>query len=704
MDKSSNGKEKGGKTMKTAIAVPEDQKLAYHLKKVLEGERRFENAAQAVSRMILEKEVRKIVHAGKSTYDFEFFRQSSKHIVGWFEEINEFVNFVKDAAEGGSAKEMAFVLTGEPGNGKTVFVDYVCGKYRIFVSRPENMRYTFEFVDMAKLGGYGNIKVVQSQTFEDPMVLAMNLFYSRDEVKEFLVKAGFEEKAVELFFGRYRPLGACTEYIWRSIRDHCNGDINAMLDFVRVVPVPMAESLGTVTGKYSARDKITSSAVDLLGEESLSRLLNIADTNNPYKLDLRRGALARVGGGGIHFSDEIFRNKKDLVQIYLQVIQNRNIELDGFKWPIDVLIIGTSNNDVYNQFVSEKEEAPIKDRCRICFVSHNTDYKLQMELTAYSLGGEKKLTISGEAMHEDPNLNYAASVGVILPRLPHSEKLNPIETMKLEAGEIAGEKGVKTLVEVKDVLNANPDVTKRWGQKGLGHRDLGRALQILGGMPETNEGKCLFALDIFKALERVILDYVADATDRNKYMEDLKMARQLYRGKIETDVANAFRDDPDAIRKDVMLYVVMVIGMDAKNLGPDKMWLGYVDPQLKKPVPIKIDQRYINSVEERLGLNSEERRNAFRTNIRKIYGQKIPTDPNYNFMDQQELVKAVTDVRLKSEVSGAGSLVGALTNKTNEECKKLYNRMIETMLGKLGYCPTCAQKTIEYFCTEDDQS
>jgi len=77
-------------------------------------------------------------------------------------------------------------------------------------------------------------------------------------------------------------------------------------------------------------------------------------------------------------------------------------------------------------------------------------------------------------------------------------------------------------------------------------------------------------------------------------------------------------------------------------------------------------------------------------------------DPHYNFMDNNDLVKAVTDVRLKSDVAGAGSLVGALSNRTNEENQKLYNRMIDTMINKLNYCRTCAEKTIEYFCTQED--
>jgi serine protein kinase len=131
------------------------------------------------------------------------------------------------------------------------------------------------------------------------------------------------------------------------------------------------------------------------------------------------------------------------------------------------------------------------------------------------------------------------------------------------------------------------------------------------------------------------------------------------------------------------------------------MWK-YKDPQSNELKSMKIDERYIKNVEERLGLKTDEQRSSFRNTIRKIYGQKISVDPNYDFMDNLELVKAITDVRLKSDIAGAGSLVGALANRTNEENKKLHDRMINTMMDKLGYCSTCAQKTIEYFCSQED--
>lgn len=679
--------------------------LEHHLQEIKEGRRRFESSFESVARMVLEDNtmIEKVVVNGKSTYDFKVFRTGAKHVIGMFDEINSFVSFVKDAAEGGSSREMAFVLVGEPGNGKTFFVDSVCALYRQFIAQDGNRRYTFNFKNIDQLDHYGKIRLIQSQTFEDPLILAMNLFPSRQEGMAYLSEAfGFSDRDVEKFFAQYRPLGACSDYILNDIRNKTGGSIPEMLQFFEIVPVPLSESLGTITGKYSAKDKITSSAVDLLGEESIQRLLHLTDPNNPYRFDLRRGALARVAGGGIHFSDEIFKNKKDLVQVYLGVIQNRNIEIDGFRWPIDTLIIATSNNSEFNRFLAEKEEAPIVDRCRICYVAHNTNYLMQKFLTEYAIGSEMKTTLTKEQLHQDPNLNYAASLAVVFSRLPRSEKLTPLEMMKLAAGEVAGEKSIKTLAEVIDTLNHEPDITKRFGQKGLGQRTLGRALQLLMETSETNEGRCMSAEDIFKAIEKVILDYVTDANERAKYFEDLKTAKGLYRERIMTEMFNAYMDEPHAVKKDVMNYVNMIIGIDAENLGPDKMWK-YKDPQTGQLRALKIDERYVQSVEERLGLKTKEQRESFRTSIRKIYGQKMSVDTNYDFMDNVELLKAVTDVRLKSDIVGAGSLIGALANRTNEENQKLYDRMIDTMLNKLGYCQTCAQKTIEYFCTKSDE-
>ena len=306
-------------------------------------------------------------------------------------------------------------------------------------------------------------------------------------------------------------------------------------------------------------------------------------------------------------------------------------------------------------------------------------------------------------MHIDPNLNFAVSNAVVQTRLPRSEKLTPQEIRKLAAGEIAGDKSIKALVELIDSLQREPDITKRFGQRGIGHRNLGRCIQLLIESSETQEGRCMFAGDVFQCLEQVVLDYIPEPEFRAKYLEDIKTAKSLYRERVRTTMFDAYMDEPHAIRKEVMNYVNMVIAIDSQEVGADNMWR-YTDPSTHELKAIKIDEAYIKSVEERLGLKNNEQKESFRTTIRRIYGRKAHTDPGYDFMDNNELVKAVTDVRLQSDVAGAGSLVGALANRTNDENEKMYNKIIATMCDKLGYCNTCAQKTIDYFCSRQDES
>ena len=143
------------------VVKTDPKSLTGHVDAVKKGKKRFEDAFQGVSRMILDAGIQKITVKGKTTYQFDIFSQGKKHLVGMYDEINSFVSFVKDAYEGGSSREMAFVLVGEPGNGQTFFVEYLCARYRDFLTLPQNRKYTFKYINLDQLGGYGRINFIE---------------------------------------------------------------------------------------------------------------------------------------------------------------------------------------------------------------------------------------------------------------------------------------------------------------------------------------------------------------------------------------------------------------------------------------------------------------------------------------------------------------------------------------------------------------
>ncbi|MGI9569960.1 MAG: hypothetical protein ACR2PH_09560, partial [Desulfobulbia bacterium] len=66
------------------MAKSKQNSLHQHVSAVKKGERAFENSFQAVSRMILEKEIEKVIVNGKTTFDYGIFRDGGKHIIGMY--------------------------------------------------------------------------------------------------------------------------------------------------------------------------------------------------------------------------------------------------------------------------------------------------------------------------------------------------------------------------------------------------------------------------------------------------------------------------------------------------------------------------------------------------------------------------------------------------------------------------------------------
>ncbi len=705
--------------------------LSAHVKGVLTGERKFQNVFESLNEMLREGGVQEATVNGRQKYEFNLFRTGAKPIVGMHDEIMGLASFIKQAAQGGKADELAFVMIGEAGNGKTYLAEFLMAKYREHTLKAGNRRYTFKFTGLTDPkfhGAFGRIPAMESQTFEDPMLLALNL---DDDIWRSLALSGMSHAPIgkdgdvapivefqDRFSRLRRPLGADTDHTLGIIKDLAQSDkdlTRLLAEHVEIVPVRISPTSGVLTGKYAPKDKITASADDLLGKLDITRQLLLGDQglNHPYRFNLRQGALARAGGGGIHFADELFKNKEDLIKIYLGVIQNRVAEMDGMKWPLDMLIIATSNHSEYQEFASNKVNAPVLDRCHPCYVGYCTNRHEQRKLTEYALGNvAAKTTFMGERFHIDPHLVSLFSDAAVLTRLPDLKKLerDDIEIgdlLRLSSGESAnGTATPAKLAEIVSELATRPDFRERFGMTGLSQRALERAFVILEGLEESNRDRCLHAQAGITALERAVRDDpVLDADQKRRYIEqDFEIAHDINLMRVNETVFNAYRDDPKALAQHVLQYVNLVVllggGEDVQD-GQEKL---YTDPLTKERRRLKVDMKFVKAIDERMGIRNEQERQKSHQMIRNAAMRRMmqPTsddlDAQYStLLEDRRLVNAVTDYVLKSDVNGASTLAGALSDLSNEPNKKLRSRILDVMTSKLGHCQRCAINALQEY-------
>lgn len=223
--------------------------------------------------------------------------------------------------------------------------------------------------------------------------------------------------------------------------------------------------------------------------------------------------------------------------------------------------------------------------------------------------------------------------------------------------------------------------------EGKSHRTIEQYLNKF--LNKSEEDGCIYVKDFFNAAEADLPENI------NKTMS--VHFKNEYNKKVKIEIAESYLNKKLAINDYVMDYVNMVIGIDSENLGPNNTWR-YRDPKTGTPKTLTINQSYMDEVENRLNLKNTGHRESFREAIRKIYGMKISTDPYYNFMDNIELVNAVTDTEIAAEMNTTGIMIGSLTSASNEDHKQAYKRVITSMINNHGYCEVCAKKTIEHFC------
>lgn len=320
------------------------ESLQYHVEEFKKRNRIFVDAFRGMERVLGSGLLEKVPGLNKDHPSYELY----------IRRIERLSKYVQCVLGGVIPKESVFLISGPARSGKDFFCRALRHAFITFFQQPKNQKYTFEFIGLEKLGlGCGH-DTVTSQTYEDPMILAMNLVWPPEENKDLLTKK-FRLPADEVeslyhrcpYYKPPRPLGSYSCYLWQWIKESVGYDIDKALDHIQIVPVRPLVTNGVLSTNHCLRDELLQSPSDLIGELRGEPLITPDD---PFYYDLKSGTVARVAGGGLHIFYEIFKAKAPVFNAHNEVIEKQKIRLSCFEWPIDTLFIATSNEQEANLY------------------------------------------------------------------------------------------------------------------------------------------------------------------------------------------------------------------------------------------------------------------------------------------------------------------------------------------------------------------
>ena len=187
-----------------------------------------------------------------------------------------------------------------------------------------------------------------------------------------------------------------------------------MLEFIRSFH-PRHQTL-QLYAEISSERKTTSSAIGYW--RNTQRLFRITDINNPARFNLRRGVLARSANGGIHFADELFKNKRPDSRI---LGRNRRTHYTKRRLHSQWIHLSSRQPTMKNSIGSKMKKAkdPLLDAKLVMFLI--TNYKQQMQVTAYAIGDRERKTIAGNKLQHGSQSDLRDFRSVALSALPHTE-------------------------------------------------------------------------------------------------------------------------------------------------------------------------------------------------------------------------------------------------------------------------------------------
>jgi len=410
----------------------------------------------------------------------------------------------------------------------------------------------------------------------------------------------------------------------------------------------------------------------LVGTEDISKL-DLYPEDDPRVLSLN-GAF-NVGNRGIVEFVEVFKNEIEFLHTMLTATQEKRVPSPGKNDMIyfDGVILSHCNESEWNRFKSEHTNEAILDRVLKIEVPYVLE--LHQESKIY----EKMIKRSDfRDAHIAPHTIKIASMFSVMSRLKTTNKCNLLTKMKIYNGEAIIEKGRVKKVDIKDLR----DEAKHEGMQGISTRFV---MKSLDAALSDSEKDMITPITIIDSLIKQVKEQIIDEDAKTRYLEILqKVIREEYLSILETEIAKAF----------ITAYEEQAQSLFDSYLDNAECYT--TNTKVKDKITREersADENFMKSIEEMIGVVGSAR-DGFRSDVTAFMFSKLRRGEVVDYKSYGPLREAVEQYLIMS-VKDISRIVTRSKSRDDDQ-KKKYSDMIETLIKEYGYNEYSAEEILTY--------
>ena len=647
-----------------------------YLALVRENPKVTRNAFQRMYDMIVEKGMVEYVDVKKQMLHYKFFDDEDNDgrdaVYGADIPLMKLVNVLRAAALGYGTEKRVILLHGPVGSAKSTICRQLKSGLERYSRTDNGALYTFEWVDEdgkhEEIFGKG-VRVFPSPMHEEPLLLIPPEM--RQQIIEELNRGSRSEFRVNIVGELCPP----SRYIFKGLMDRYGGDVNRVLNHVRVKRMVLSEADRIGVGTFQPKDEKNQDSTELTGDLNYRKIAEYGSESDPRAFNFD-GEFNVANRGMIEFVEVL---KLDVAFLYdlLGASQEHRVKPKKFAQTfIDEVIIGHTNEPEYRKLQDNEFMEALRDRTVKIDIPYIT--KLKDEIKIYKKDFNSRI-LRGVSIA--PHTIEMAAMWAILSRLEKPKKANLTRLQKLK---LYDGKSLPNYTE--DNIKELRKEAKREGLEGISPRYIQDKISNAIVMAQQMNRGSVNPFMVLNELEGGLKHHSLLSNEEMKqdFKELLSVVKQEYEEVIKAEVQRAISADEGALQRLCGNYIDNVKAYTQKERVRNQYTGRDEEP----------DERIMRSIEDKIEI-PESRKDDFRREIMNYIGALSLEGKRFDYKTNERLQKAL-ELKLFEDQKDTIKLTSLVSSVVDKDTQEKIDIVKTRLIKEFGYDEISATDVLHY--------